>query len=182
MAPIAIPPPGTLPWTATGTEIINEINALRYSFPTCSYITSDLSNATTVFADAIGLGFAVAASSRYFFELFCTYNADAARDMLATWSVPAGASGWWTPNGVVAAATSNGGTTGELNGQSVILTDFHAFAGGGGVNMFAGPVGTVITAGTPGAVQFRYSLFTTASGSGPCTIRAGSMIRVTQLA
>lgn len=180
--PIADLAPGTLPWTAKGTEIINEVNSLRLTYPTVvAYLTSDLSNATTTFADATGLGFTAAANTRYLVELFCTYNADAARDMLATWSIPAGCGGWWTPNGVVAAAASNGGTTGELNGQSVLLTDFHAFAGGTAINMFAGPVCYVANGGTAGAVQFRYSLFSVATGTGPCLIKAGSMIRVTQL-
>lgn len=178
---ISIPTPGDAPWTAKGSEIITEINRMTLSYPTITYITSDLTNLTTTLADATGLSFAVAANTRYLFECFFTYNADSLRDVLCTWTIPAGLTGWWTPNGVVSSATSNGGTTGELNGQSVVLTNNHALSGGGTTDMFAGPVGSILTSATAGTVQFRYALFSTAAGAGGAIIRAGSMIKVTQL-
>ena len=160
---------------------IDDVGDLGY--PKIAHITSNLTSTNTTLADATGLGVSMAANARYFVEYFITYDADQARDIKMTHTIPSGATGWWTPNCVEAGATSNGGAVGDLNGFAVVLTDVHAFSGcgAGGPGMFAGPVAYVITTNA-GTLQLQWALFSTAGGAGNGTLRWGSLVRSTRIA
>lgn len=165
-----------------------ELNTL----PQMYYVASDQVKTNTTFGNVAGLSFSADANTRYLIECFITYLAAVERDMKLQWTYPGTPTGsWWAARGIVSGATADSGSTGDFNGQSVIYSGTHAFAGSSGSGsapsdpnngMMCTPTAMFLTDSTPGTIQLQFAFLSTASGTGNCTIKAGSCMRVTKLA
>ena len=131
-------------------------------------------NASTVLVGT-NLRVPVAASLTYDIEGLIWYDAATAADLKVGLTVPAGASGYWVPNGLSNSATSDVGTlrhartdaasTGVLGGV------------GAGTIVMARIVGQITIAGSAGEIGVQFAQ--NASDASGARLRAGSWLRAT---
>jgi hypothetical protein len=151
-----------------------ELNALPQMYFVETAVTK---NNSAVFSNVTGLAFPAAINSRYFVELFIYYSTNTTRDIQFQWTYPTGATASWGADGTDQAAASN---VGDNNRQSLAISGIHAFAGDS-IDSNCTPTASFLTDAThPGTIQLQFTQ--KSAGATDTIIRAGSCMRVTQLA
>lgn len=116
---------------------------------------------------------AVAANATYDVTLKLLYDCATAADIVIGWSGPAGATMNWATIGAHIGVTSSGTVT-DLSMQSRLITEVQDLGGGASTGTVAWVTGTLLTAGTAGNLNFRWSQ--RVSNATATNVRAGSSL------
>ena len=134
---------------------------------------------STVLANDSVLTLAVVANATYEVNLDLIYGALTGIGIKIGWTAPAGATFNWCAQGLASGVVLSSGI---IMMQSQVLADAVSLGSAAAVatNVRAKPFGTLVTAGTAGALQFQWAQ-AASSGTGT-VVRAGSKLTIKRIA
>jgi hypothetical protein len=162
-------------WAGDITEAINDfqtrISALEGGLPTVAYKdTNETVNNTAVIQNDDELVLAVAASTKYFFELYVPYNSGATPDLKVGWTLPSGATNIWQIDYFDTSAVAQKGQS-----SSVPTTGFAI--GGFGADLYVRFLGSISISSTAGNMQVVWAQNT--ANASNSTVYAGAFLSIT---
>jgi len=150
----------------TSTEALTSTRLAR--------LAVDVTSATTVLGDVVGMSFSIGASEVWTMQMFGMFDAAATPDINVAFTGPAGCAMTWAHTGD-AALNATGSTTINV---PVAIGGAWALSGQGAGTIFASSfTGTIINSTTAGTIQFQFA----ANAGGSATLKAETHIIFTKV-